>query len=200
MVIANKPFYNIPVRRQLAQKNGPQMASKVQDLLIAYGLIHPNVRFVLLHTQSTVGTKKRPQNWIKPAVADRLEDVKVIFGKSLADMLINTSIDESPDVVLESVQDDDESDDADAPMEQDKSKNALHIDAILPMKGADYATVCKGDHIYVYVNYRPIVASKSDLKEVVSLVKHKYHLSTNQKEGRMISPICMPSRPFYNNN
>jgi DNA mismatch repair ATPase MutL len=123
MVTAFKPFYNIPVRRQLAQKNAPQTASKIQETLIAYGLIHPKVRFVLLHTQSTVGTKKKPQNWIKPTVADQMEDIKVIFGKHLADMLHHVSMDE-PDG------DRDDTEDADG------DSGNIHLDAVLPIKGS----------------------------------------------------------------
>lgn len=123
MVTAFKPFYNIPVRRQLAQKNAPQTASKIQETLIAYGLIHPKVRFVLLHSQSTVGTKKKPQNWIKPTVADQMEDIKVIFGKHLADMLHHVTMDEPDD-------DRDDTEDADG------DSGNIHLDAVLPIKGS----------------------------------------------------------------
>ncbi|KAI8583957.1 hypothetical protein K450DRAFT_204368 [Umbelopsis ramanniana AG] len=161
-VTAKKPFYNIPVRRQLAQKNAPQTASKIQDLLIAYGLVHPKVRFVLLHTQETVGNKKKPQNWIKPAVADQMEDVKVIFGKTLADMLDHVSIEEAYNTG-----------DIDNPQEEAENLDdeAIRLDAVLPIKGSDPIIVCKGDHVYIYINSRPIQASKSDLKELLSLAE-----------------------------
>jgi hypothetical protein len=95
--------------------------------LIAYGLVHPKVRFVLLHTQETVGNKKKPQNWIKPAVADQMEDVKVIFGKTLADMLHHVSIEDACDT-----------DDIDHPHaeSEDLADNAIRLDAVLPIKGS----------------------------------------------------------------
>ncbi|KAI9284195.1 hypothetical protein BC943DRAFT_86723 [Umbelopsis sp. AD052] len=193
-ITAKKPFYNIPVRRQLAQKNAPQTASKIQDLLIAYGLVHPKVRIVLLHTQETVGNKKKPQNWIKPAVADQMEDVKVIFGKTLADMLDHVSIEEASDT-------------DDIGHQQEEGDNldndVLRVDAVLPMKGSDSSIVCKGDHVYIYINSRPIQASKSDLKELLSLVRQKFHnasdeacIDTSRKTPFIMLNICLPPNQY----
>jgi hypothetical protein len=70
-----------------------------------------------------VGNKKKPQNWIKPAVADQMEDIKVIFGKSLADQLQYISIDESKD-------------EEEALQNQEEDDGAIHMDAVLPIKGA----------------------------------------------------------------
>jgi lipocalin len=48
---------------------------------------------------------------------------------------------------------------------------------------SDPSIVCKGDHVYVYINSRPIQTSKSDLKELVSLVKQRYRLGLEVEEG-----------------
>jgi hypothetical protein len=80
---------------------------------------------VLLHTQETVGNKKKPQNWIKPAVADQMDDVKVIFGKTLADMLDHVSIDEEAC----------DADDMDHPQEE-REDDGIRLDAVLPIKGS----------------------------------------------------------------
>ncbi|CAO3679707.1 unnamed protein product [Umbelopsis ramanniana] len=188
-ITAKKPFYNLPVRRQLAQKNAPQTASKIQDLLIAYGLVHPKVRFVLLHTQETVGNKKKPQNWIKPAVADQMEDVKVIFGKTLADMLDHVSIDEEAC----------DADDIDH-LQEEREDDAIRLDAVLPIKGSDPIVVCKGDHVYIYINSRPIQASKSDLKELLTLVRQKFQNASDEDNSRktpfIMLNICLPPNQY----
>lgn len=84
-----KPFYNLPVRRQLAQKNITQNNKKFQDLLIKYALAHPQVRFSSHQARDTVGYSSANTNnsWIKPVTTSIHETMTMIYGSQLANMV-----------------------------------------------------------------------------------------------------------------
>jgi DNA mismatch repair ATPase MutL len=88
MITVYKPFYNLPVRRQLAQKNVHQHLKKIQELLIAYALAHTNIRFSSIQSTSTVGCNTSKNNaWIKPVTSNIEGSLTVIYGASLSNML-----------------------------------------------------------------------------------------------------------------
>lgn len=83
-----KPFYNLPVRRQLAQKNAANNMKKVQDLLTKYALAHPKVRFSYTLVKETVGNKNDVNNtWIKPVTPSIEKTILHLFGAAYSDML-----------------------------------------------------------------------------------------------------------------
>lgn len=84
-----KPFYNLPVRRQLAQKNTTQNNKKCQELLIKYALAHPNVRLSSHQARDTVGYSSTSANnsWIKPVTASINETLAIVYGSQLANMV-----------------------------------------------------------------------------------------------------------------
>ena len=73
---ADNLFKNVPVRKQFfnSNKKGKEELRKVQDLLIAYGLIMPEVRFTLKHNRSIIWQKIK-----NPALKDAFIS---IFGVS----------------------------------------------------------------------------------------------------------------------
>ncbi|GAN04767.1 conserved hypothetical protein [Mucor ambiguus] len=88
VVTLYKPFYSLPVRRQLAQKNTTQNNKRCQELLIKYALAHPNVRFSLYQARDTVGYSSNNANnsWIKPVTASIHETLSLVYGSQLANM------------------------------------------------------------------------------------------------------------------
>ena len=58
-IVSENLFKNLPVRKQLysSSKRGKEELKKIQDLLIAYGLILPELRITLKHNQSVIWRK-----------------------------------------------------------------------------------------------------------------------------------------------
>lgn len=93
-----KPFYDLPVRRQLAIKQASNTMKKIQELLYKYALVHSNIRF---SSQQTKDNK-----WIKPITSSIESSMSILFGTSLTDMMehfLETDLDHptlSVDVIL----------------------------------------------------------------------------------------------------
>ena len=58
-IVSENLFKNLPVRKQFysSSKKGKEELKKIQDLLIAYGLIVPELRITLKHNQSVIWRK-----------------------------------------------------------------------------------------------------------------------------------------------
>jgi DNA mismatch repair ATPase MutL len=84
MITIQQPFINLPVRRQLAQKNAAAIAKRIQDVLVKYALAHPSVRFLLYDAPQSAG---KPSVWIKPPTSDIEGSITTIFGSQLSKML-----------------------------------------------------------------------------------------------------------------
>jgi DNA mismatch repair ATPase MutL len=86
-----KPFYNLPVRRQLAQKNATSNMKKIQELLIKYALAHPNVRLSSQQAKDTASASRNVtaggNTWIKPVTTSITSTLGILFGAQLNDML-----------------------------------------------------------------------------------------------------------------
>jgi DNA mismatch repair protein PMS1 len=86
-VVVQRLFKSVPVRRQMYQnpkKQGVEL-SRVQDLLTAFGLIHPHVRLELRHNKSVV--------WRKNKVADCRSAFSVLFGSSAVSQMKTVEFD-----------------------------------------------------------------------------------------------------------
>ncbi|KAI9338421.1 hypothetical protein BD770DRAFT_400670 [Pilaira anomala] len=150
-----KPFYNLPVRRQLAQKNATNTMKKIQELLIKYALTHPKVRFSSTQTKDTAGVNNKNDsnnNWIKPVTPSIEKTMLHLFGATFNDM-------------LERFIETDESN-SDAP---------VTVDVVIPKPNSDPSITLKGpERIFFYVNQRPINYVKSELKDLVTLIRNRY--------------------------
>ncbi|GAA5801706.1 hypothetical protein HPULCUR_007157 [Helicostylum pulchrum] len=175
-----KPFYNLPVRRQLAQKNAANNMKKVQDLLTKYALAHPKVRFSYTLVKETVGNKNDVNNtWIKPVTPSIEKTILHLFGAAYSDMLERF-------------------------IETDSTRNeSLTIDAILPKPDSDPSIILKGpERIYFYVNQRPIDYAKSELKEIVTSIRNRYREAigltenTSKKTPFIYIDIQLPPNEF----
>ena len=80
-VVVTDLFVNVPVRRQF-YKNAKQCRDelrKTEHLMIAFGLAHNNVRFVLRHGRSVV--------WQKAAMSDLHSNMIAVFGYNLVQQM-----------------------------------------------------------------------------------------------------------------
>ncbi|KAG2198514.1 hypothetical protein INT47_008618 [Mucor saturninus] len=178
IVTLYKPFYNLPVRRQLAQKNATSTMKKVQELLTKYALAHPNVRFAC--TQSTNAGGRKPSNntWIKPITETIETSVSILFGPRLADMTERF-------------------------IETDEEDPILTVDVVLPKKNSDPSIVLKGpENVFFYCNQRPINYVKSELKDIVSNIRVRYkdaiglNVDNNQKLPFIYLDIQIPPSEY----
>ncbi|CAO3644938.1 unnamed protein product [Cunninghamella blakesleeana] len=154
-----KPFYNIPVRRQMAEKMKLSI-NRIQELIIKYSLSHPSVRLSLNQIQDTIGQIKTRPIWIKPTTKCLLDGVRMIYGRELASMLEEVHYNSNISTASESNNDDDLS--------------ILKLSCLLPTKNSDPNVIFKNDNVFVYVNQRPISYYKSNLKELIAMVRQRY--------------------------
>lgn len=76
-ITATNLFKNLPVRKQFSSnsKKCKEELKKVEDLVMAYGLIHPSLRISLRHNKSVV--------WQKNKVSNHRTALLSVFGTAL---------------------------------------------------------------------------------------------------------------------
>ena len=76
-IIATNLFKNLPVRKQFSSnsKKCKDELKKVEDLVIAYGLVHPSLRLSLRHNKAVV--------WQKNKVSNHRTALLSVFGTAL---------------------------------------------------------------------------------------------------------------------
>ncbi|CDH58863.1 pms1 protein homolog 1 [Lichtheimia corymbifera JMRC:FSU:9682] len=162
MVAVYHPFSSLPVRRQVAQKGSTGFAKKVQELAIKYSIAYPSVRFALVQVSDSVSHKKEPA-WIKPMTSCLQEAIAYIFGTRLASMLEYCI----------------------------RGDDTVTLECLFPKAKSDPSIVNKGDRIYVFVNKRPINYARSELKEMVSIIRKRYQQAAALSDGAP-SSSCNP--------
>ncbi|KAI8093098.1 histidine kinase-like ATPase [Halteromyces radiatus] len=160
MVSIHRPFVNLPVRRQVAEKARTISIKRIQELAIKYGLSHPFLRLSLHQLHSTLGQLRKQPTWVKPSTSSLLEGVRIIYDSTLASMVEECSLEESFDQQLEP--------------DVTSSPQPIRLHCLLPSKLSDPSYIFKGDRVFIYVNKRPINYAKSDLKEMVAMVRRRY--------------------------
>lgn len=123
MITIQQPFINLPVRRQLAQKNAAAITKRVQDVLVKYALAHPSIRFLLYDAPQSAG---KPSVWIKPPTSDIEGSIATIFGSQLSKML-------------------------DRCIETDPQHSSLTADVLLPKKNSGKSKKKKKKKCYNYL-------------------------------------------------
>ncbi|KAG2226723.1 hypothetical protein INT45_001070, partial [Circinella minor] len=151
IISAYKPFFNIPVRRQMEQKSFS--FKRIQDLLTKYSLVYPMVRFALTSVGPSRGTKK----WIQPSTSGVMNAIVAAYGSQLSNMLEHRFITTSDNQLsIECVL---------------AKPNAGNIYILYKYPDIVY----RGERIHVYINKRPVNYSKCDLKELVSLARKRFN-------------------------
>ena len=64
-VIASNLFKNLPVRKQYSSGNKKckEELKKIEDLVMAYGLVHPSLRIILRHNKTVVWQKNKVSDY-----------------------------------------------------------------------------------------------------------------------------------------
>ncbi|RUS14391.1 hypothetical protein BC937DRAFT_93901, partial [Endogone sp. FLAS-F59071] len=181
-VLVHKLFHNLPVRRQQAQKTVPATTKRVHDLLTAYSLVHPHIRFAVKNVPETAGTKARGSgtgvagDWVKPAVDGTVEAVRSVFGGEMAGTVGWWVEGEGG---RESEEDEDEE-------KKEEDKRGVRIEAVLARVDANPTVACRGDRVFVYVNDRPVSYSRGEMKRVVAMVRDKYAEAVERRGDEII--------------
>ncbi|KAL7752720.1 hypothetical protein RI367_001722 [Sorochytrium milnesiophthora] len=162
-VTAEKLFHHLPVRRQTAAKDAPGNVKAIQDMLTAYAIGLPHLRFVLRHLPDNPASRgKFDRDWIQPATKTDMDSVRLLFGNPLTKHLQRLTVCGA--------------DYCDEQGELDEDDNELRLrdvafDVICPTRGCDAAEVCKPGLQFFYINGRPI----NPIKALAKVIKAKFH-------------------------
>ena len=81
LIVASQLFYNVPVRKQYysTAKTKKDELSKVEDMLLNFGLIHPQLHLSLHHNRSPV--------WQKSRAVDFTANIHQVLGHSICSQM-----------------------------------------------------------------------------------------------------------------
>jgi len=146
----------IPVRKQTALKVASKTLGKIRELLQAYALARPSVRFSLKITKGAKGSWSfvpKPNDGIKEAVSQAI-------GRDVAAQCMEKFLAFSASQSDESL-----------PEEHRASPvNQFLVEAFLPMRDADPSKIKHGQ--FVSVDSRPVSHEKGTMKRVITIFKH----------------------------
>ncbi|KAI8328361.1 hypothetical protein BC941DRAFT_385530 [Chlamydoabsidia padenii] len=177
LVSVYQPFIHLPVRRQVAMKTRANSTKRIQELTTKYGLSHPFIRLCFHQLTNTMGKTKTP--WIKPSTKNLLDGVRVIYDTTLASMVEESSLVEDLDQDHESV-------------------TPIRLHCLLPSTSSDPSHIFKGDRVFIYVDKRPINYAKSELKELVTMVRKRYKQTLGlEDDGKKIPFMYIDIKTGY---
>lgn len=145
----------IPVRKQTALKVAAKTLGKIRELLQAYALARPAVRFSLKITKGTKGSWSfvpKPNGGIKEAVSQAI-------GRDVAAQCMEKSIAFSESQSDESL-----------PEEHRLLEDQFLVEAFLPTPDADLSKIKHGQ--FVSIDSRPVSHEKGTMKRIVTIFKH----------------------------
>ncbi|KAH6671441.1 putative PMS1 protein like protein [Halenospora varia] len=151
----------LPVRKQTFLKSAPKTLAKVKELLQAYALARPTVRFSLKVSKGAKGAwtfTPRPNDGIKEAVSQ-------VIGRDAALQCMERSLN-SPGTQGESCRTDNTSSVA---SDQSLDKK-FQIDAFLPKPDLDLSRIGHGQ--YVSIDSRPVSHERGTMKKIITMFKY----------------------------
>ncbi|RGB43813.1 histidine kinase-like ATPase [Rhizophagus diaphanus] len=173
-VIAVKLFSNIPVRRQVAQKS-TSTGKNVQNILIAYALAHPHIRFSLKQTyENNSKIKFKEGDWIQPAMKNTMDAIIKLFGSELAND-VQFCVWSSDAELIETSENVNVDNDNNSNNLNNTQQFIITLEAVLPNPDADPYIIFKNGKTFIYVNNRPVTTSRGETKSLVSMVKSVYN-------------------------
>ncbi|EPE28001.1 ATPase of HSP90 chaperone/DNA topoisomerase II/histidine kinase [Glarea lozoyensis ATCC 20868] len=135
----------LPVRKQTALKSASKTLVKTKELLQAYALARPSIRFSLKITKDSKGSwsfAPRPNDGVKEAVSH-------IIGKEASMQCLSKTLTFSEP--------------------RKTGDNEFHVEIYLPKPDADISKVGHGQ--YLSIDSRPVSHEKGTMKKIVSLFK-----------------------------
>ncbi|KAJ1975997.1 hypothetical protein H4R34_004135, partial [Dimargaris verticillata] len=190
-VFVQKPFYNVPVRRQRAEKNVAGLMQYITRLLLTYAYIYPAVRFAL-QVQHTLASRKRPlpaalpwthdgtrSQWVKLSTTSPWEAIAHSLGKEAMRGLMRTRVIKPCTSTATRMTDEEREQDIGDPPWFKPTDDAITIDAILPCgrpDGYPRPTSAKPTRHapFLYINRRPVAIQNYPLQAMVSLARQAW--------------------------
>jgi DNA mismatch repair protein MutL len=182
-VTITKFMYNIPVRKQTFLKETSKSLGKIKELLQAYILARPNIKFsfkVSKESKASWSYAPRPSDGVKEAVTQ-------LFGKEVASQCISRSS-RFPKRIH----------DLNIAMGRGKAISAVanslapdssdfSVDVFLPKPGADPSKIGYGQ--FISVDQRPVSHEKNTMRRIVSIFKHYMKESISGSSENIKNPF-----------
>ena len=142
-VIVSDLFKNLPVRKQQYKsiKKCREQLKKIEELLLAFGLAHPDVRFVLRHNGAQI--------WQKPQKEDLKSSLPLIFGYGMSQKLSYFSYEGECDL-------EEEEDVAGVGEAEDAFSFTIYGYLSKPKDDLAITTRSTMDRMFLFINKRPV--------------------------------------------
>jgi DNA mismatch repair protein MutL len=180
-VSVTKFMYKLPVRKQTFLKEASKTLAKIKELLQAYVLARPNIKFsfkVIKESKALFSYAPRPNDGIKEVVSQ-------IFGKEAASQCISKSA-RFPERVVEST--------AEYGMNSqtiedymELKNNDFIVNVFLPKPDADPSKIGHGQ--YISVDSRPVTHEKNAMRRIVTIFNRYMKESLPESSGKTKSPF-----------
>ncbi|CAG8719738.1 36348_t:CDS:10, partial [Racocetra persica] len=163
-------FSHVPVRRQTAQRNSSKVGKAVQNLLTTYALAHPHIRFFLkLIYDNAARLNFKAGEWILPSMKSQMQSLNELYGVEFTNNVEFVVWDTDKETSLEI-----DNENCDILDGSNCAKSKIIIEAILPKPDAKPHIIFKNGQSFIYVNNRPVTATRGEIKNIVSIVKSTY--------------------------
>ncbi|CAG8730286.1 43309_t:CDS:10 [Gigaspora margarita] len=170
-VVVTMLFSPVPVRRHAAQKNSSKVGKAVQHLLTTYALAHPHIRFLLkLVYDNAAKLNFKAGEWILPPMKSQMQSLNELYGVELTNNVGFVVWDTNKEETSMEI----ENEDYDILDGSNGTKSTIIIEAILPRPDATPHAIFKNGQSFIYVNNRPVIATRGEIKSIVSMVKSTY--------------------------
>ncbi|RKF63954.1 DNA mismatch repair protein PMS1 [Golovinomyces cichoracearum] len=153
---------SIPVRKQTCLKEAPKTLGKLKELLRAYSLARPHIKFSLKLTKGG----KFSWNYSPPRNNSIREAVSQIISRELASQCMEKYIVFEEETLLSKLNNKELA----ANKESSSDKNQFDIKIFVPKPTADFSKVSHGQ--YISIDGRPVSHDKGTMKKIVTIFKH----------------------------
>ncbi|CAG8544348.1 2156_t:CDS:10, partial [Scutellospora calospora] len=169
-VVVTMLFSHVPVRRQTAQRNSAKVGKAVQNILTTYALAHPHIRFFLkLIYDNATKLNFKAGEWILPSMKSPMQLLNELYGVEFTNNVEFVVWDSDKENSLEI-----ENENYDILDGTNSIKSRIVIEAILPKPDAKPHIIFKNGQSFIYLNNRPVIATRGEIKNIVSMVKSTY--------------------------
>ncbi|KAE8447461.1 hypothetical protein EG329_010734 [Mollisiaceae sp. DMI_Dod_QoI] len=176
----------LPVRKQNALKEASKMLSKLKDLLQAYCLARPRVKFSLKVLKSSKGSwsyAPRPNDGIKEAVS-------LVIGRDTASQCMEKSLMFSERGLQADAAIEDGNDTTDINISEFSFENGVNlfiINMFLPKPDADVSKIGHGQ--YISIDSRPVSHEKGTMRKIVTLFRSYLKDSLTDTSEKLKNPF-----------
>jgi len=182
-ITVTKFMYKLPVRKQTFLKGAPKTLGKIKELLQAYVLARPNIKFslkVLKESKAFFSYAPRPNDGIKEAVSQ-------LFGKEAAGQCVSIST-RFPERVND-IEDSANHEVHPQTMEHsaDQGGNDFIVDVFMPRPNADLSRIGYGQ--YISVDSRPVSHEKNTMRRIVTIFNRYVKESLTGSSEKVKSPF-----------